>query len=310
MKTIVIVVLALLIGILATILTTDSIGATSIFSGKGKRGSGLELAPGQILVPFSRGDLPAYEKVGIEDLAMIPVDEKNISGPAPIMDASKINGRILKSNKAAGRYFIEDDFMPVGTAEGIAGATTPGKRGLIIRADKITGVYGMKAGDTFDLLLTVNGSRVAGGATSSILGSVVPSSGGASQTIVVVNNGRVLRPVSTRMESREVRRGMIGAQTETQQFPIDEIAIEVAPEEVPTLTAAIASNSELLAVVRSGQIGADADQGRIIVPSYAVQPASEVKIEEAPKKMEPQGIDVITGTNRSVYQYQPATANP
>lgn len=303
MKSIVIVVIALVIGILATILTTDMIGATHIFSG-GQKQEARKPGAGEILLPLSRTNLPAFEKVGIQDLAMIIVEKNKISGPPAIEDPTKINNRILKANKPAGRYFTEEDFMPEGTAAGIAGATPPGKRGITVRADKITGAYALQTGDTFDLLLTVNSRSAA--ATSSLLGATGVTGTTTSSTILVVNGGVVLRTVTPRMEAREVRKGIMGAETEIQQTPVNELAIAIDPSEVATLTAAISSNQELVAVVRSGQLGASANEKLIVIPQNTVTNNSSVNVveTEAVNETKPlKSIEVIVGDKRSQYNY-------
>ncbi|MGF1572225.1 MAG: hypothetical protein ACFCU1_04065 [Sumerlaeia bacterium] len=303
MKSIVIVVIALIIGILATILTTDLIGVTQIFSGN-KSTEDRKPGAGEILLPISKFNIPAFDRVGIQDVAMVIVKESMITGPAPITDATQINGRILKTDKLAGRFFAEEDFMPIGTKSGIAGATPPGKRGITVRADKIVGAYSLQAGDTFDLLLTVN-SRTAAN-TSSILGSTL-GYGAPGSTILVVNGGVVLRSVTPRLESREVRKGMIGSETEIQQTPVNELSIAISPNEVATLTAAISSNQELVAVVRSGQVGAGANELEIVIPKALTTsnvpntaPAVEVA-NEAPVTVK--SIEVIVGNKRSEFQY-------
>src|SRR5712691_7373542 len=67
----------------------------------------------------------------------------------------KIIGRVLKADKAAGYAFREKDFLPEGTRAGPAAGVPPGKRALVLPAERIGGISALKIGDRVDILMSM-----------------------------------------------------------------------------------------------------------------------------------------------------------
>jgi hypothetical protein len=82
-----------------------------------------------------------------------------------ITNIADVIGRVLDHDKEPGYVFTEADFLPPGTREGITAGIPAGKRAVRISADKVDGLYGLHAGDRFDLLATmpIEASRSSGG---------------------------------------------------------------------------------------------------------------------------------------------------
>ena len=72
-----------------------------------------------------------------------------------LVNISDILGRVLDHEKEPGYVFTEADFLPRGTREGIVAGIPAGKRAIRISADQVEGLYGLNAGDRFDLLATM-----------------------------------------------------------------------------------------------------------------------------------------------------------
>lgn len=315
MRSIIIIVIALLIGILATLITLNVMGNGSIFGG-GSNADDLDLKDKTIVIMSAR-DIPAYTAVSLEDVTdprtgakqLRAISNDNLPDPAAITYAefaTKINGRVLRETKRANRYFTESDFMPEGTAAGLAGATPPGKRGIIVQADEIVGAYGLQEGDRFDLLMTIPASSVRSESVSgnSLLGGSAAQTASflPGTTVVLVNGGYVVTPVTTRLESVDVPSGILGSQTTTQTRPIKELAIAIDPDEVVNLTSALSAGRNLVAVVRSGQLGAEGNETNIPMPNISLATDKEEKPVAEPVK----AIEVIVGNERSSFIYQDA----
>ncbi len=180
--------------------------------------------------------------------------------PGVLLELGQIAGRVLKHDKPAGFFFTEDDFFPKGTRPGITAGIPVGKRSITIEADKIHGVAGLKAGDRFDLIasLTVDPKHSAAPARGIGLASVAARPAPQEKQArvrLVVDNGAVVQPITTRAVPTTSHSLTSGAQNTTK--PVQEIVIAVEPGEVPVLTESLALNAVLTAVARSGQPGDD-----------------------------------------------------
>src|SRR5688572_21758171 len=121
-----------------------------------------ELPAGYVRVPLSATRIPAYAKVAREHLfdpkkvRWVETAVRRADLPSDvILDRGDALGRVLRQDKPAGYVFTERDFMPEGTRPGLVGGIPAGKRGYRVEVEKIPGLYGLNAGDRFDLLATL-----------------------------------------------------------------------------------------------------------------------------------------------------------
>jgi len=308
MRSIIIIVIALLIGILLTLVTLDVTGTANVFGGS-QSNQDINVEDYEF-VPLSRQDIPAFSTVRFEDvhdpagnpnLRLIRKEDFAKLDPEPItyIDyVSAIDGKVLKSTKPANRYFSEEDFMPEGTSSGVAGAIPAGKRGITIRAEDIIGATSMEEGDRFDMLMTIP-SQTRNIAGSQLLGQSSIEVALPGTTVVLVNNGYVVRPVTTRMEKVEARTGILGSEQKTNEIPIKEMSIAVDPDEAVAITSALAGGRQLVVAVRSGQVGAEAKDTDIQNPRFTVP----TKPVARPTEPSMSSIEVIVGDKKSNYVY-------
>ncbi len=300
MRSLPVIIVALLVGILGTILVLGFIGWIPIF---GSRNNALSPGPGQIMVPVSVTSVPAYTTVGREHLfdvrnmrfMEVPVDPDKVA-VEPISNVQDIMGRVLKHPKKAFMAFTEADFLPAGTRPGIAGAIPPGKRAIVVNAEQVSGVQGMLQGDRFDLLMSLPGRSRAQTISSVIPSGSAPPPAASTDTILVANNGQVSSGVTERKEEYFAASGLIGT-PEQKMRTIREISFAVDPDEVVVLTKALASGRSLVAVVRSGRPESGANDVDIRIPQ-----ARNIILDEDPPPPAPapaKMIEQIRGTNRT-----------
>src|SRR5262245_34312096 len=123
---------------------------------------------GLIAVPTPAMTIPAYTRVQRDHLwdrtrnrlAVIYLPPRAVT-PEMLTNISQVIGRVLDHDKAAGYVFTQSDFLPPGTREGIVGGIPAGKRAIRIAAEKVAGLYGLRAGDRFDLLARCRSTPVA-----------------------------------------------------------------------------------------------------------------------------------------------------
>jgi Flp pilus assembly protein CpaB len=180
--------------------------------------------------------------------------------PDIVVSLSDVLGRVLDHDKPAGYVFTESDFLPEGTREGIVAGIPAGKRAIRVPADKVEGLFGLRAGDRFDLVATlaIDASRGgqtfdAGGVYGQQLAIQARLSNWQKQATVrvIVQNGVVVEPMTTRevpVFSRTLTQGGI-----TRMRPVQEIVIAVDPEEVAPLTEAMAVAAQISTAPRSGR---------------------------------------------------------
>ncbi|ANM29423.1 hypothetical protein ABI59_07225 [Acidobacteria bacterium Mor1] len=217
--------------------------------------------PGQVVVPLSSVPLRAFEKIRREHLFVPGTTNPSVAYLDPedvraqgIMTTSEILGRVLARDKASGYAFTENDFLPPGTREGLVAGIPPGMRAIRLPAERVDGLFGLRAGDRFDLVSTVPLNRSVGGEIdmTGVLGGQggLSASGMSASVQLIVQNGYVVSPIGTRAApvfSQTLTRGAIN-----QSRPIQEIVIAVAPQEVFAVTQALAVKAELTCVPRSG----------------------------------------------------------
>ncbi|QDU98839.1 SAF domain-containing protein [Lignipirellula cremea] len=230
-------------------------------SGIGSRG---ELAEGKITaVRQLEGQLIFVLSSGEE----VPQSQTNELGGA-LMNVGAIIGRVVKQDKKAGLGFREDNFFPRGTPAGIAGATPPGMRSLVLEAGKLQGVHTLPAGARIDLIANVpldeltsfdrgQSSRLPGAALLQSSSSKRKTQGGASEPILLAQEALVLRPVYQRVEAETSSSLTQGKRV--QAVPVYEVALAMHPGDVIPLQTALNKGLEVICVAHSMQASGTAD---------------------------------------------------
>jgi hypothetical protein len=167
---------------------------------------------------------------------------------------------VLDHEKGPGYVFTDADFLPSGTREGIVAGIPAGKRALRIPAERVDGLFGLHAGDRFDLVATmpIDASKSGpkfGGVYSDQLALEARLTNWQKQATVrvMVQNGIVVEPITTRQvpvvqSSLTEGRGL-------RMRPVQEAVIAIDPEEVARLTEAMAVDAKIWMVPRSGRPG-------------------------------------------------------
>jgi len=181
-----------------------------------------------------------------------------------LVNLGDILGRVLDHDKAAGFVFTGADFLPKGTREGIVAGIPAGKRAVRVPAEKVEGLYGLRIGDRFDLVATLpldtsrNGAQGAqpfnfGGVYGPQLSLQARMSNWQKQATVrvIAQNAVVVEPLITRqipVYANTLTQGGI-----TRMRPVQEIVVAVDPDEVASLTEAMAVDAKIATVPRSGR---------------------------------------------------------
>jgi len=224
---------------------------------------------GFIAVPTPAKVIPAYTRVRRDHLwdasrARISVVylPPRVVTPEMLVSISDVIGRVLDHAKEPGYVFTDSDFLPKGTREGIVAGIPAGKRAVRISADKVDGLYGLHAGDRFDLLATmpIDASRGSGsqsfgfsGPYSQQLALQAQLSNWDKQATVrvIVQSAVVVEPMITR--GVPVYQSSLTEGAATRVRPVQEAVIAIDPEEVAPLTEAMAVNAKLTSIPRSGR---------------------------------------------------------
>jgi Flp pilus assembly protein CpaB len=231
----------------------------------------LRVPRGMVTVFLSGVNIPAYTRIARNHIWDAKRDRPAVTFMEPgqvkdiIIDPAQLLGRVLARDKPAGYVFTADDFLPPGTRPGLVAGIPAGMRALRLEADRIHGMHGLAAGDRFDLVATVpidakamTGLPLSGAYKSQIEIQARMSNWQKQAAVrVIVQNGMIVAPVSTRAApttSQSLTRG-----TTTTTRPVQELVIAVAPEEVATLTEALALKTDISAVPRSGRPDDPAD---------------------------------------------------
>lgn len=265
MRSIVIILTALILGVAGTMLTLHLLGKGPFNGGSTDSAETAEVkpGPGQVMVPVSVAPIAAYTRVTRDHLmdarrgrmAEVRMGEETARSEGVILDRSKIVGRVLRKDKYPIYAFTESDFLPEGTAAGIPAAVQPGMRAVILDASNVVGLHSLRQGDRFDLLAYVGDARKSSAAAAALLGDSSSSSSAkqAGSPRVLVTNGVIIQPTTVRTDLEREKGGLIGERETTKAKEVREITIGASAAEVPALTEAIAKGIKLIAVVRSGQ---------------------------------------------------------
>jgi Flp pilus assembly protein CpaB len=223
---------------------------------------------GLVPVPTPALPIPAYTRVTRDHLwdarngrlAVVYLPPQAVTREM-LVRLSDVIGRVLDHEKAPGYVFTNDDFMPDGTREGIVAGIPVGKRALRIPGDDVEGLYGLHAGDRFDLVATMPIDEGRGGGQAFDFGGVYGqqmalqarlSNWQKQATVqVIVQSGVIVEPMTTRQIPvvQTSVAGGAGGRVRTVQ----EVVIAVDPAEVARLTEAMAVNARIWMVPRSGR---------------------------------------------------------
>ena len=181
-----------------------------------------------------------------------------------LLNIGDIIGRVLDGDKQPGYVFTEEDFLPRGTREGLVAGIPSGKRAIRVSADRVEGLFGLNAGDRFDIVATLPIDAASGG------GGRAPNFAGPySQQLalqaqlsnwdkqatvrVIVQNASIVEPINTRGVT--TYQTSITQGTAARTRPVQEAVIAINPDEVALLTEAMAVEAKLASIPRSGRPG-------------------------------------------------------
>jgi Flp pilus assembly protein CpaB len=222
---------------------------------------------GLIPVPTPARPIPAYTRV-TRDHFWDPKNQRftyvyltpQAVSRDMLVKLSDVLGRVLDREKQPGYVFTESDFLPKGTREGVVAGIPAGKRAIRVPADKVEGLYGLRAGDRFDLVATMpidgrggTAPQTFGGVYGQQMALQARLSNWQKQATVRVmaQNAVVVEPMTTRQVP--VFSSSLTQGATTRMKPVQEIVIAVEPEEVARLTEAIAVEAKISCVPRSGR---------------------------------------------------------
>jgi Flp pilus assembly protein CpaB len=221
---------------------------------------------GLIAVPTSAVQIPAHTRIRRNHLwdranariSVVYLPPRAVTKEM-LLNITQIIGRVLDSEKEPGYVFTDADFLPRGTREGLVAGIPAGKRAIRVSADRVDGLYGLNAGDRFDIVATMPIDAADGGRSLNFSG---PYSGEIAletqlsnwekqATVrVIVQNAVIVEPM--------VARGVPVTTTSAQAAAararaVQEAVIAVSPTEVALLTEAMAVDARLSSIPRSGR---------------------------------------------------------
>ncbi|MFO0903153.1 MAG: hypothetical protein U0939_09150 [Pirellulales bacterium] len=242
-----------------------------------------DAAPGpdlEGLLPFpaSAQALPRYTEIREEHLADRATGKlkefyfaADAVDPQWVSDPKRILGRVLARDVGVGYLFREDDFLPEGTREGVAGGVPEGKLALVVPAGRIQGLQLLKSGDHFDLLATMPVD----------LRREMPQLRVGMGQDSLEGRDRLIGSLQRRATVQVVAEDSLLVSAESE----GPLTIAVEPHEVAPLSKVIALGIDVFCVARSGR---PEGQARVrITPDR--HPAADLSV-----------IEQITGNRRAV----------
>ncbi len=242
------------------------------------------------------------------------------------MNINDIIGRVVKRDKRAGLGFRDETFFPLGTPEGIAGATPPGMRTITLDATKLTGVHALNAGDHIDLMASVaeapetSNAKAPSGDVNSLIGATQYRKGDdqATQPFLLAQDALVLKPVYVRTEAEASSSLTQGKRV--QNIPKYEVAIAVKPDDVIPLQSALHKQLAITCIARSMQPGNELSQQGSVSPDMVrvpvtvrailaydvvsrdafVSPATRVIRMEEVSRQEVERLGIVTSLNEAL----------
>ena len=222
---------------------------------------------GLIAVPTPATVIPAYTRIRRDhlwdrrnaQLAVIYLPPGAVTKEM-LVNIGDVLGRVLDGPKEPGYVFTESDFLPRGTREGIVAGIPAGKRAIRISADRVDGLYGLHAGDRFDILATMPIDAAGGSRTFNFAGPYSQEMALQAQlsnwdkqaTVrVIVQSALIVEPMTSRAVATV--QGSLTEGNTARSRQVQETVIAVEPDEVALLTEAMAVNARLTTIPRSGR---------------------------------------------------------
>jgi Flp pilus assembly protein CpaB len=221
---------------------------------------------GLIAVPTSAVQIPAHTRIRRDHLwdranariSVVYLPPRAVTKEM-LLNITQIIGRVLDSEKEPGYVFTDADFLPRGTREGLVAGIPAGKRAIRVSAERVEGLYGLNAGDRFDIVATMPIDAADGGRSLNFSGPYSQEIALETQlsnwekqaTVrVIVQNAVIVEPM--------VARGVPVTTTSAQAAAararaVQEAVIAVSPTEVALLTEAMAVDARLSSIPRSGR---------------------------------------------------------
>ncbi len=225
---------------------------------------------GLIAIPRTMRAAKAYQKLRREDIVALQqgddsylwVDKGTLErNPEWLRSPSDVIGRVLARDKEPGYVFQEKDFLPKGTREGVVAGIPPGKRAMVVQAEKIHGLSLLARGDAFDLFATlpIKGkgdsipeiSLLASEGDTLTGGTRTPESRAAS----IQNRLGVKLLVRRAVLVDALDRPSSARNARANQPAAKDITIALSPEEVISLTHALSLEYSVFCAAISGQPG-------------------------------------------------------
>jgi Flp pilus assembly protein CpaB len=221
---------------------------------------------GLIAVPTSATQIPAHTRIRRDHLwdranariSVVYLPPRAVTKEM-LLNITQIIGRVLDSEKEPGYVFTDADFLPRGTREGLVAGIPAGKRAIRVSADRVDGLYGLNAGDRFDIVATMPIDAADGGRSLNFSGPYSQEIALETQlsnwekqaTVrVIVQNALIVEP----MLARGVPVTGTSAQAAAARArAVQEAVIAVNPNEVALLTEAMAVEARLSSIPRSGR---------------------------------------------------------
>lgn len=178
-----------------------------------------------------------------------------------VMQVGSIIGRVLRKQKNPGLGFRADSLYPVGTPAGIAGATPPGMRGLVIEASKISGIHTLNAGDHIDLIANVPSKELASfGGRSSAISYRGDEGGNVTEPVMLAQNATILKPVYARTTGTD----------NSRTKPTLDVAIAIDAGDIIPVQSAMNRGIDIMCVARSMQPSPDS-QDTVVTGGTTIQ---------------------------------------
>lgn len=220
---------------------------------------------GMIAVPTPAGAIPAYTRLRRDHLwdarnrrlSVVYLPPSAVTKEM-LTNISDILGRVLDHPKEPGYVFTESDFLPAGTREGIVGGIPAGMRAIRVSSEKVEGLYGLRAGDRFDIIATLPisttgtpGMNFAGPHAPEIALEAQLTNWDKQATVrVIVQGASIVEPMAARGVAYQGGEGGAG-----RGRVVQDAVIAITPEEVALLTEAMAVDARLTTIPRSGRPG-------------------------------------------------------
>jgi Flp pilus assembly protein CpaB len=233
---------------------------------------------GLLPFPASAQTLPRYTEIREEHLADRATGKLKLfyfspesADPSWVADPKKILGRVLARDVGVGYLFREDDFLPAGTREGVAGGVPAGKLALAVPPGRISGLQLLKSGDRFDLLATMPVD----------LRRELPQLRVGLGQDSIEGRDRLLGSLQRRATVQVIAEDAALVSTDPQ----GQFTVAVAPTEVAPVSKAITLGIEIFCVARSGR----PESGPLVRISPDRHPTADLSV-----------IEQITGNRRAL----------